>query len=176
MEKLFVNIRKAEAADISGIASIYEQAVLLGTASFEVTPPSEEEMLSRMQAIEAGHYPYLVAELEHQILGFAYAGQYRPRKAYRYTVEDSIYVHPECRGLGVGTQLLTSLIAECDLRGFREMIAVIGDSENTASIKLHEHCGFRHVGVFKNVGYKFDRWLDSVLMQRTLAGGDKMNC
>lgn len=116
MEKLFVNIRKAEAADISGIASIYEQAVLLGTASFEVTPPSEEEMLSRMQAIEAGHYPYLVAELEHQILGFAYAGQYRPRKAYRYTVEDSIYVHPECRGLGVGTQLLTSLIAECDLR------------------------------------------------------------
>lgn len=172
MEKLFVNIRKAEAADISGIASIYEQAVLLGTASFEVTPPSEEEMLSRMQAIEAGHYPYLVAELEHQILGFAYAGQYRPRKAYR----DSIYVHPECRGLGVGTQLLTSLIAECDLRGFREMIAVIGDSENTASIKLHEHCGFRHVGVFKNVGYKFDRWLDSVLMQRTLAGGDTMNC
>ena len=168
MEKLFVNIRKAEPADIGGIASIYEQAVLLGTASFEVTP--------RMQTIEAGHYPYLVAELEHQILGFAYAGQYRPRKAYRYTVEDSIYVHPECRRLGVGTQLLTSLIAECDLRGFREMIAVIGDSENTASIKLHEHCGFRHVGVLKNVGYKFDRWLDSVLMQRTLAGGDTMNC
>ena len=164
MEKLFVNIRKAEPADIGGIASIYEQAVLLGTASFEVTPPSEEEMLSRMQTIEAGHYPYLVAELEHQILGFAYAGQYRPRKAYRYTVEDSIYVHPECRRLGVGTQLLTSLIAECDLRGFREII------------KLHEHCGFRHVGVLKNVGYKFDRWLDSVLMQRTLAGGDTMNC
>lgn len=176
MEKLLVNIRKAEPADIGAITCIYEQAVLLGTGSFEITPPNEEEMLNRMKTVEANKCPYLVAELEGQILGFAYANTYRPRKAYRYTVEDSIYVHPECRNLGVGTQLLTSLVAECDLRGFREMIAVIGDSENTASIQLHKHCGFRHVGTLKNVGYKFDRWLDSVLMQRTLVSSSTMTC
>ena len=176
MERLAVNIRKARPADIDGITTIYEQAVLLGTGSFEIVPPGADVMLMRMKEAEQAKCPYLVAELEGAIMGFAYCHPYRPRPAYRYTIEDSVYVHPECRNLGVGTQLLTSLISECDLRGFKEMIAVIGDSENTASIKLHEHCGFIRVGVLRSVGYKFDRWLDSVLMQRSLGNGTTMTC
>lgn len=176
MERLAVNIRKAVPADIDGITTIYEQAVLLGTGSFEIVPPGADVMLMRMNEAQQAKCPYLVAELEGAIMGFAYAHPYRPRKAYRYTVEDSIYVHPECRRLGVGTQLLTSLISECDLRGFKEMIAVIGDSENIASIKLHERCGFKRVGVLHSVGFKFDRWLDSVLMQRSLGSGNTMTC
>lgn len=169
MVSLDVNIRFAHERDIDAITSIYEQAVLLGTVSFEIDPPDEKEMLRRMQQVFAFKAPYLVAELEGQILGFAYASAYRPRAAYRFTVQDSIYVHPECRSVGVGTQLLTSLISECEIRGFSQMIAIIGDSENKASIGLHKHCGFEHVGTLKNVGFKFDRWLDSVLMQKTLS-------
>ena len=169
MNKLEVNIRSAAEKDIDAITEIYEQAVLFGTGSFELVPPSSSEMYRRMRKVVALRAPYLVAELEGDILGYAYAGPYRSREGYKFTLSDSIYVHQECRHLGVGTQLLTSLISECDLRGFKQMIAIIGDSSNIPSIKLHESCGFKHVGTLRKVGFKFDRWLDSVLMQKELA-------
>jgi phosphinothricin acetyltransferase len=165
-------IRPADLSDLTASSEIYGEAVLHGLASFEIDPPGEDEMAMRFQALAEGGYPAFVAEEGHRILGYAYAGRYRSRPAYRTTLEDSIYLSPAAQGHGVGSALLARLIGESEKRGFRQMIAVIGDSGNLASIRLHESQGFRHVGIFKSVGFKHGRWLDSVLMQRPLGAGD----
>jgi L-amino acid N-acyltransferase YncA len=164
-------LRTATPADIVAIARIYAEAVIHGTASFELEPPSEDEMARRMRVLLDGGFPYFVAELDGGVVGYAYAGPYRTRPAYRFTVEDSIYVDPKAQGRGIGRALLDRLIAESTSRGFRLMIAVIGDSAQTPSIELHRAAGFKMVGAFENVGFKFGRWLDSVLMQRALGEG-----
>jgi L-amino acid N-acyltransferase YncA len=167
-----IRIRPATPADIPVITVIYAHAVRHGTASFELEPPSEAEMARRQKALLDGGFPYLVAENGTDIAGYAYAGLYRTRPAYRWSLEDSIYVAPTAHRRGVGRALLERLIAESEQRGFRQMIAVIGDSTlQTPSIELHRSLGFRTIGVIENVGYKFDRWLDSVLMQRELGPG-----
>lgn len=164
-------VRPSAEADISAIAAIYAHAVLNGTASFELEPPSEEEIASRRAAVLVGGYPYLVAEREGEILGYAYAGAYRTRPAYRSTVEDSIYIAPSAQGQGVGRALLTELIKECEARDFRLMVAVIGDEESKGSIGLHRSLGFELAGIIKGIGYKHGRWLSTVLMQRPLGRG-----
>jgi phosphinothricin acetyltransferase len=161
-------IRPAEPRDLAAITRIYDQAVRYGTASFEIEPPDEAEMARRYEALRADGYPYLTAEQDGTLAGYAYAGPYRPRPAYRRTIESSVYVAPHAQRRGVGRALLQQLILESESCGFRQMIAVIGDSANDASIQLHRAAGFRMVGTLDNVGYKFDRWLDSVLMQRPL--------
>lgn len=161
-------IRPSTDADVPAITAIYAPAVLTGTASFEVEPPDEAEMARRRAAILQGGYPYLVAERDGKVVGYAYAGAYRPRPAYRHTVEDSIYVAPHAKGHGVGRALLAALLAECKARGFEQMIAVIGDSVANPSIHLHERLGFTLIGIARNVGRKFGRDLDQVLMQRDL--------
>ncbi len=166
-----VLIRSATKADIPLITRIYAEAVLHGTASFEIEPPSEEEIGRRMRALLDGGFPYLVAELGGVLVGYAYAGPYRTRPAYRFTVEDSIYIDSSAQGRGVGRALLARLIADSTSRGFRLMVAVIGDSAQKPSIALHRSAGFHLVGTFNNIGYKFDRWLDSVLMQLALGEG-----
>jgi L-amino acid N-acyltransferase YncA len=166
-----ISIRPALSRDIAVITRIYGQAVREGTASFEIEPPDETEMARRQQELFAGGFPYLVAECDCAIVGYAFAGPYRARPAYRWTVEDSVYIDPQRQGRGVGRALLERLIVEAQTRGFRQMIAIIGDSANAASIELHRVLGFRMVGTFDNVGFKFDRWLDSVLMQRPLGHG-----
>jgi phosphinothricin acetyltransferase len=168
-----VLIRPAEAGDIPAITRIYAHAVQHGTASFEIEPPDEGEMARRLRALIDGGYPYLVAEqaADRAIAGYAYAGPYRSRPAYRWTVEDSIYVDSGLHGRGLGGGLLGSLIAEAQARGFRQMIAVIGDSNQAASVALHHRAGFRLVGTFDNIGFKHGRWLDTVLMQRVLGAG-----
>jgi phosphinothricin acetyltransferase len=166
-----VSIRAATLADIAAITRIYAQSVRTGTASFELEPPDEAEMARRMQALLDGGYPYIVAEIGGAIAGYAYAGSYRPRPAYRFSVEDSIYVDPKAQRRGAGRLLLAHLIEECERRGFRQMVAVIGDSAQMPSIELHRALGFRMVGTVENVGYKFGRWLDSVNMQRALGPG-----
>jgi phosphinothricin acetyltransferase len=164
-------IRPAELRDIAAIADIYDAAVRHGTASFETEPPDQTEMTRRFEALRAGGYPYLVAELDSCVAGYAYAGPYRARPAYGWTVEDSIYIAPQSQRRGAGRALLDRLLADAQDRGFRQMIAVIGDSANKASIELHRVAGFRLVGTFENVGYKFGQWLDSVLLQRSLGPG-----
>src|SRR3954465_5850186 len=154
-------IRSCAASDIPAIASIYRHAVETGTASFEIDPPDEAEMIRRREALLAGNHPYLVAEDDGAIVGYAYAGLYRARPAYRWTVEDSVYVDTTAHRRGLGRALLGRLIAESEARGFRQMIAVIGDNANAGSIELHRAAGFRMVGNFENVGFKFGRWLDS---------------
>ena len=166
-----IPIRTAEARDLEAITRIYEHAVRHGTASFELEPPSQREMARRYEALRSGGYPYLVAQLEREIMGYAYAGPYRARPAYRWTVEDSIYIAPAAQRRGIGRALLDRLIAEAELGGFRQMLAVIGDSANVGSIELHRAAGFRLVGTFDNTGFKFGRWLDTVLMQRPLGTG-----
>jgi L-amino acid N-acyltransferase YncA len=166
-------IRAATSGDIPAIAAIYRPAVLHGSASFELQPPDEAEMLARMMRIVDAGYPYLVAEHAGGVAGYAYAGAYRPRPAYDRTVEDSIYVAPEAQGMGVGKALLTALVSECERLGFRRMIAVIGDSASEGSIRLHAACGFTHAGLLPAVGWKHGRWLDQVLMQRPLGPGDR---
>jgi len=165
-------IRPCVPDDLPEVRDIYADAVRHGLASFEVTPPDLAEMTRRWQTLDAGGYPYLVAEGGGALLGYAYAGPYRPRPAYRGTVENSVYVAPEAKGRGVGRQLLAALIVVAEAEGFRQMIAVIGDSGNAASIGLHRALGFRDAGVFRSVGWKHGRWLDSVLMQRPLGPGD----
>jgi L-amino acid N-acyltransferase YncA len=164
-------IRAAAAADIPRITAIYADAVLTGTATFELEPPGATEMAARMKGLVDGGYPYFVADHQGGVAGYAYAGPYRPRIGYRYTVEDSVYLAPDARGLGMGGALLAKLIATCEAAGFRQMIAVIGDSGNQASIRLHAAAGFVPAGNFKDVGYKFERWIDTVLMQRPLGMG-----
>jgi L-amino acid N-acyltransferase YncA len=166
-----ISIRPAEPRDIAAITRIYDHAVRHGTASFELEPPDHAEMAQRYQRLLAGGYPYLVAELGGEIAGYAYAGPYRARPAYHWSVEDSIYIAPQAHRRGIGRALMDRLIAESEAGGFRQMIAVIGDSANAASIELHRAAGFRMVGTFDNVGFKFGRWLDSVLMQRPLGTG-----
>jgi len=168
-----ISIRPATPADIPAITRIYAHAVLQGTATFELDPPDEAEMTRRMKALLDGGFPYIAAEIGDTFAGYAYAGPYRTRPAYRFTVEDSIYVDPNAQRRGVGRVLLMRLIEESERRGFRQMIAVIGDSAQAASIEVHRTLGFRMVGNFENVGFKFGRWLDSVLMQRDLGPGAK---
>jgi len=164
-------IRLATPADLAAITRIYAHAVCHGTASFEITPPDELEMARRYERLRADAYPYLVAEHDGSVVGYAYAGPYRNRPAYRWSVEDSIYLAPQAFRRGIGRALLAALIRETESAGFRQMIAVIGDSDNAASIELHRAAGFRLVGTFDHVGFKFGRWLDSVLMQRPLGAG-----
>ena len=166
-----IAIRPAGAADLPAITRIYAHAVQYGTASFEIEPPDEAEMGRRQRSLLEGRYPYLVAENGGSILGYAYAGPYRPRPAYRYSVEDSIYIAPEAQRRGAGRLLLQELIAASETRGFRQMIAVIGDSAQTASIELHRATGFRMIGTIEATGFKHGRWLDTVIMQRALGPG-----
>jgi phosphinothricin acetyltransferase len=170
-----VSIRPATPADIPAITRIYAHAVQHGTASFELEPPDEAEMTRRQQALLDGGFPYLVATGngagDSTVLGYAYAGPYRARPAYRFSVENSVYVAADAHRRGVGRALMDRLIAESVARGYRLMIAVIGDSAQTPSIELHRAAGFKLVGAFEGVGYKFDRWLDTVLMQRALGKG-----
>jgi L-amino acid N-acyltransferase YncA len=166
-----VTIRSVTPGDIDDITEIYTHAVEHGTASFEIQPPSRSEMDARRAMLESGGFPYLVAAIAGRIAGYAYAGPYRPRIAYRYTVEDSVYIHPAAHRQGIGRMLLTELLAQAEARGFRQMIAVIGDSAQTSSIELHRSLGFAAIGTFANIGFKHGRWLDSVLMQRALGEG-----
>ncbi|WP_321334007.1 N-acetyltransferase family protein [Breoghania sp.] len=168
-------IRPARGDDISSITAIYRHAVETGTASFELTPPDAAEMLRRHEALLTNGYPYLVCTRvdggAERVLGYAYAGPYRPRPAYRGTVENSVYVAPDAHRLGVGKALMGAIIEEATSRGYRQMVAVIGDSAHVASVGLHRSLGFEPVGTLKNVGRKFGRWLDCVLMQRALGEG-----
>jgi L-amino acid N-acyltransferase YncA len=164
-------IRPAIAADLSAITEIYDHAVRYGTATFELNPPDLAEMTRRFDAVIDGGFPYLVAVLEGQVVGYAYAAAYRPRPAYRFTVENSVYLQPAIHRRGIGMQLLQRLIAECEARGYRQMIAVIGDSANTGSIGVHARTGFQMIGTHPHVGFKFGRWLDTVMMQRALGDG-----
>jgi L-amino acid N-acyltransferase YncA len=166
-----IAIRPATAADIPAITRIYTHAVTHGTASFELTPPDEAEMSRRMQALLKDGFPYIVAELDGSIVGYAYASFYRTRPAYRFTVENSVYVAPASHRRGIGKALLIRLIEACTALGFRQMIAVIGDSDQAASIGVHKACGFEPAGNLKNIGFKFGRWLDTPLMQLALGPG-----
>jgi len=166
-----LSIRPADLRDLAEITEIYGAAVRHGTATFELDPPDEGEMTRRYEALRCRGYPFLVGANATGILGYAYAGPYRSRPAYNWTVENSIYVNPRSHRQGIGRALLASLIEHSQAREFRQMIAIIGDSANTASIELHRAAGFRMVGTFDNVGFKFGRWLDSVLMQRPLGTG-----
>jgi L-amino acid N-acyltransferase YncA len=165
-------LRPATPADIAAVTAIYRPAVLTGTASFELEPPGEDEMLRRFRAITEAGYPYVVAELDGRVAGYAYVNAYRTRPAYRFTVENSVYIAPDVQGKGIGRALLDRLITTCRDDGFRLMIAVIGDSANFASISLHRRAGFRFCGTIHSVGYKFGRWLDSVIMELPLGEGD----
>ncbi len=164
-------IRPAAEADLPFITEIYERAVRYGTATFELTPPDLAEMTRRFRALMDGGFPYLVAMLDGGVAGYAYAGPYRPRPAYRFTVENSIYLRPAIHRRGVGLSLMQALLGECEKRGYRQMIAVIGDSANAGSIGLHTRCGFQMIGTHPNVGLKFGRWLDTVMMQLALGEG-----
>ncbi|GLS17691.1 N-acetyltransferase [Labrys miyagiensis] len=166
-----LTIAPVERGDIPSIGGIYREAVRHGTASFELDPPDDEEMARRADILLTGGFPYFVARRGGHLLGYAYAGPYRPRPAYRFTLEDSVYVDPAAHGQGIGSLLLARLIAESERLGFRQMIAVIGDSANQGSIALHRRLGFCLTGVFESVGWKHGRWLDSVLMQRELGRG-----
>lgn len=165
-------IRDGLEADVPAVAAIYAHAVETGRASFELSPPTLDEMRARRAALIASGHPYLVAEIDAEVVGYAYAGPYRPRPAYGNTVENSVYVRPDRQGLGLGRRLLDALIAGAEARGFRQMVAVIGDSANAASIRLHEAAGFAMVGTLRSVGRKHGVWLDTVLMQRPLGPGD----
>jgi phosphinothricin acetyltransferase len=164
-------LRGASADDAPAVAEIYREHVAHGTASFELQPPDTAEMRTRMTTLLADGFPWIVAENAGEVVGYAYAGPYRPRRAYRYTVEDSVYLKPGAQRRGIGRALLAELIGACAARGHRQMIAVIGDSANTASIVLHARAGFVEAGRLACVGRKFDRWLDIVIMQRSLGDG-----
>jgi L-amino acid N-acyltransferase YncA len=166
-----VEIRPAIEADLPAVTAIYEHAVLKGTATFELIPPDLAEMRRRFDALIAGGFPYLSASLDGRVVGYAYAGAYRPRPAYRFTVENSIYLDPAIHRQGIGLKLLQRLIEDCVARGYRQMIAVIGDSANAGSLGVHTRCGFQMIGTHPNVGLKFGRWLDIVMMQLPLGEG-----
>ena len=166
-------IRPSREEDVAAIAAIYAHHVLHGLASFELEAPSVDEMRSRHRNIVEQDFPYLVAERDGRIAGYAYASWYRTRPAYRFTVENSVYIDATLQRSGVGRALLEALIVECERREFRQMLAVIGDSANDASIGLHAACGFERVALLPAVGWKFGRWVDSVFMQRALGDGDR---
>jgi L-amino acid N-acyltransferase YncA len=165
-------VRDSRDDDLPAITAIYGHHVRHGLASFEEEAPSLEEMARRRAGYLAAGYPYIVAEAEGRVLGYAYASAYRPRPAYRFSVENSIYIDQEARRGGIGSALLPALIERCTALGYRQMIAVIGDSGNAASVGLHAKFGFREVGTFRSIGFKHGRWVDSVLMQRELGDGD----
>lgn len=164
-------IRPSRDDDLPAITAIYEHHVLHGAGTFETTPPTEADMASRRADVLAKGLPFLVAEQDGQVLGFAYCQWFKPRPAYRYSAEDSIYLHPQALGRGVGRLLLSQLTELAQASGLRKLIAVIGDSENAGSIGVHRALGFEQVGVIKDCGWKFGRWLDIVLMEKTLGGG-----
>jgi phosphinothricin acetyltransferase len=167
-----LNIRKATSGDLPTITKIYADAVDNGTATYELEAPSHAEMTTRYESLMASEYPYLVAEEDGVVLGYAYAGPFRARPAYRFIVEDSIYLAPQSKGKGVGTALILALIEACRADGYRQLVAVIGDGHaESPSVKLHEKTGFRHCGVLMGSGYKHGRWLDTVFMQLELNGG-----
>lgn len=165
-------IRPGHDDDLPAATAIYAHSVLHSTGTFETEAPDLAEMRRRRADVLAKRLPWLVAEQSGQLLGYAYANHFRPRQAYRYCLEDSIYLHADARGRGVGRALLAELLARCEALGARQMLAVIGDSANTASISLHQALGFEHSGLLKSVGWKAGRWLDVVLMQRALGLGD----
>jgi len=164
-------VRAATEADIDAITAIYAAEVRDFVNTYEYDAPGTEEMLRRMHAIVADGYPYLVAEADGQLAGYAYASSFRSRIGYRFTVENSVYVAAGWQGRGIGSALLDRLIVECEARGFRQMVAVIGEATNAASIRLHERHGFRHIGTFPGIGLKHGRWLETVFMQRPLGAG-----
>jgi len=164
-------IRPSRDEDVPSLAAIYANSVATETASWEYESPSVEEFARRRADLLAKGFPYFTAELAGLVVGYSYASSYRARVGYRFVVEDSVYVLHAMKGHGIGKQLLMTLIDECTRVGYRQMIAVIGDSANIGSIKLHAACGFHHVALFKGIGYKFGGWLDSVQMQRALGDG-----
>lgn len=164
-------VRPSTAQDLPAITRIYGHLVLHGTGTFELEVPDEAEMRRRRDDVLGKGLPWLVAERDGRLLGYAYANHFRPRRAYRFCLEDSIYLDPGAQGQGVGRTLLAELLAQCEARGARQMLAVIGDTTNAASIGVHRACGFEPAGLFKAAGWKFDRWLDVVLMQRSLGQG-----
>lgn len=164
-------LRDARESDMPAVQAIYAHHVIHGTASFELDPPTVEQMLQRRADICANGLPYLVAERDGEVVGYGYATLYRPRPAYRFTVEDSVYVREGMAGFGIGHALLEAVIQHCTEGGRRQMVAIIGNSENIASIRLHARLGFRQVGIFESVGFKHGRWLDTVIMQRELGEG-----
>jgi phosphinothricin acetyltransferase len=165
-------IRPSGDADLPAITAIYAHHVLHGTGTFETTPPTPEEMAARRGDVLARGLPWLVAEEDGRVLGFAYCQWFKPRPAYRFSAEDSIYVHPEAQGRGLGRALLAELAWQAQAAGIRRLLAVIGDSANIASIGVHRALGFTPAGTFKSCGWKFGRWLDIVLMERALGEGD----
>jgi phosphinothricin acetyltransferase len=168
-----IALRDSDERDLASIQTIYRHHVLHGAGSFELEPPDLAEMARRRDDVLANGFPFLVAEADGRVVGYAYANFFRARPAYRFSVEDSIYVSPELVGRGVGRRLLAELVARCEAAGCRQMFAVIGDSANTGSIALHAACGFRFAGLFRASGWKFGRWLDTVFMQRELGDGER---
>lgn len=164
-------IRPSTDADIAAITAIYAHHVLHGTGTFETTPPTVEDMAGRRADVLSKGLPYLVVEDASGVLGFAYCNWFKPRPAYRYSAEDSIYLAPTAHGKGLGRLLLEELMAQAERAGVRKLIAVIGDSANQGSVGVHRACGFQPVGVLANCGWKFDRWLDVVLMDRVIGAG-----
>ena len=164
-------VRPATASDVPAVAAIYAHHVTAGTASFELSPPSVDEMRERFETGARGDYPFLAAERSGRFVGYAYAGPYRARPAYRHTVENSVYVDPNEIGRGIGSALLAVLIEQCEARGFRQMIAIIGGADNAASIRMHAKHGFVEAGRLLGVGHKHGCWLDTVLMQLALGPG-----
>ncbi|WP_281410136.1 GNAT family N-acetyltransferase [Phyllobacterium myrsinacearum] len=167
-----VHIRDAEDRDMISVQAIYAYHVLNGIASFETDVPSLDEMLARRASVLAAGLPYLVAVMNGRIMGYSYATVYRPRPAYRFTVEDSVYVANGLSGRGIGSSLLLQLVQRCEAGNWRQMVAIIGNSGNMGSLKLHERVGFETVGTLRSVGFKFGQWVDTVLMQKSLGRGD----
>jgi phosphinothricin acetyltransferase len=165
-------IRPSHDLDLPAVTAIYAHHVLHGTGTFETTPPTEAEMATRRAEVLARGLPWLVAEEDSRVLGFAYCQWFKPRPAYRFSAEDSIYVHPDAQGRGLGRSMLAELAAQAQAAGIRKLLAVIGDSANAASIGVHRAMGFTSAGAFKSCGWKFGRWLDIVLMEKSLGEGD----
>ena len=165
-------IRSSHGGDIAAITAIYAHHVLHGTGTFETEPPPATDMAARRADVLAKGLPYLVAEQDGQVLGFAYCNWFKPRPAYRFSAEDSIYVAEAARGLGLGRQLLDALCTAAEAAGVRKLLAVIGDSANAGSIRVHQAAGFTHIGVMRSVGWKFGAWRDVVLMEKPLGAGD----
>lgn len=172
MSESLITIRASTAADLPAITAVYGWNVLHGTGTFELEAPDLAEMTRRRDDVLSKGLPWLVAERGGEVLGYAYANHFRPRRAYRFCLEDSIYLSDAARGQGAGKALLAELMAQCEALGARQMLAVIGDSANAGSIGVHRSLGFEHTGLLKSAGWKFERWLDVVLMQRALGSGD----
>jgi L-amino acid N-acyltransferase YncA len=168
-----ITIRDALEADMAAVQAIYAHHVLHGLATFEEVPPPVDELLARRAGVVGAGLPYLVARIDGRVAGYSYATAYRPRAAYRHTIEDSIYVAPDLAGRGIGSALLRALIARCEAGPWRKMLAVIGHSGNAGSLALHRRCGFEPVGTLNSLGFKLGRWVDTVLMQRALGPGDR---